>query len=118
KAMISACEVSGVKKPLTAGVAAAKRPAAMSVALKPVAANTRRATNLTVSAPIAPAKVITPDWNGLTPTPGCSINGIRKGTAPVEMRKIVLLVVAVRKASFLKIARLRIGEGCRPAWRT
>src|SRR5690348_15482269 len=39
-------------------------------------------------APIARAKVMEPDWNGLIPTPTCSMSGSRKGTPLMPMREM------------------------------
>ncbi|MNS64639.1 hypothetical protein D3C72_977740 [compost metagenome] len=92
-------------------------PAPISVDRKPVAAKTRLAMNFVVIAPIAPAKVIMPDWNGFNPKPICSISGIRKGMAPVEMRKTVPPTEAARKVAFWNMRKSRMGAGWRAAWR-
>ncbi|OWK25435.1 hypothetical protein AJ87_10370 [Rhizobium yanglingense] len=116
--MMTRCGVAGVKKPVVIVTIVVTAAAERSVVRKPVAAKTRRAMNLVVIAPIAPEKVIRPDWNGVRPKPSCSISGVRKGMAPTQMRNRLPPVVAVRKVGLRKRFRFRIGAGWRLAWRT
>ena len=72
---------------------AARKPALISALItrmvrKPKRRRMVRAAIFMPMAPIAEAKVIRPDWNGVMPKPTCSISGSRNGSAPMPSRKM------------------------------
>ena len=71
------------------------------------------AANFMAIAPIAAAKVMMPDWNGVMPKPTCRSSGRRNGVAPTPMRKRSAPIRLVAKVGMRKSERSRIGFAIR-----
>jgi hypothetical protein len=104
-----ACGVVGVNSPEAARKAAPITALTVRTRRKPKRARMVLASVFMISAPAAETKVIRPDCSASSPNPSCSINGSRKGIAPMPVRKTEPPITPVRKVGIRNSDRLSTG---------
>ena len=97
---------------------AATQPLAISAVRKPVRRSSGRTIGFIAKAPSAVAKETKPLSVALMPKPICSMTGIRKGTAPAPVRKMLPARAGSRKLGMRNSERSTAGRSRRRMWRT